>query len=118
MPDLRVPAEWESHEGIRVANRAVYQDETTPISYQSFRVITDGLTVSPIPKSDTVSEFGDPNPVRVYATVRKDILKERIETKIEEYAETLDTLSELDEFHFDEGMIAGLKLALQILEES
>lgn len=46
-------------------------------------------------------------------TVDRAILKERIETKIEEYREC--GLSTID---FDAGLIRGLELALDILEES
>jgi hypothetical protein len=56
------------------------------------------------------SDFGEPNPVVVYPTVRKDLLKEQIETKIEEYREGGSP--------YDEAVIMGLEVALQILEES
>ena len=56
MPDLRTPAEWESLEGIRIANRHVYdidgRTDATPIDYETYKAITFGLTVSLIPKSD------------------------------------------------------------------
>lgn len=56
MPDLRVPSDWESHDGIRVANRGVYRvdgrDEFTPIDYETYKGITYSLTVSRIPKAD------------------------------------------------------------------
>ena len=55
-PDLRSPAEWESHEGIRIANRSVYaidgRDEFSYIDYETYKAITQGLTVSLIPKAD------------------------------------------------------------------
>jgi hypothetical protein len=50
--DLRPPSEWESHDGIRIADRTVFESETKPISYEEFRHITEDLTVSKIPKSD------------------------------------------------------------------
>lgn len=68
--------------------------------------------------------FGEPNPVRVYPTVRKDLLKERIETKIEEFRESIEsngndqTFEGLLNIRHDRGTINGLKLALDILEES
>lgn len=56
MPDLRTPTEWETHEGIRVHNRSVYEvdgrDDQSLIDYETYKDITRTLTVSRIPKSD------------------------------------------------------------------
>lgn len=56
--DLRSPAEWESHEGIRVANRSVYEvdgrTDKSLIDYQTYKGITEGLTVSRVPKLDSL----------------------------------------------------------------
>lgn len=102
MITYRTPAEWESHEGIHIADRSVFQDETTPISFNEFKEITGTLTVE-IVNMKIEADKGR----------QKLLLKERIETKIEEYKEF--GLSTID---FDAGLIRGLELALDILEES
>ena len=47
--ELKTPAEWEDLEGYRVPNRFVYhvdgRTDETPIDYETFRAITQGLTV-------------------------------------------------------------------------
>lgn len=67
-------------------------DNKTPLRYDK------DMTTEPSPQ---------PEP-----EVSRALLKERIETKIEEYREC--GLSTID---FDAGLIRGLELALQILEE-
>ena len=68
------------------------------------------------------SEFGDPNPVIVGVdSLSKQILRERIETKIEEFREAIEATEKSDGLaviQYDAGLIRGLELALQILEES
>lgn len=124
--DLRPPSDWESHEGIRIANRHVYhvdgRTELTPIDYETFKHLTAGLFISRIPKSDAVTEYVlFPQDDRL---VSANLLKERIETKIEEYLESLAGNTEPASFdsqrrvHQDIGVVSGLRLALQILEES
>jgi len=54
----------------------------------------------------------NPSPEPQSDTVSRPLLKERIETKIEEYREC--GTSTID---FDAGLVRGLELALQILEE-
>ncbi len=136
--DLRTPTEWESHEGIRIANRTVYRihgrHEFTPISYETFRNITEGLTVSPIPKIDNLDAGWLANGTLASANLKagktshdrlllESRLKERIETKIEEYEETITSmifgdLTSVVAKANARGTIDGLKLALLILEES
>jgi len=52
--DLRAPCEWESHEGIRVANKGVYRvdgrTEETLIDYDTWKDITRTLTVQFLPE--------------------------------------------------------------------
>jgi hypothetical protein len=77
------------------------------------------MTTEPSP------DFGQPNPVRVrVAILSKIILKERIETKIAEFEESIEsngndhTFDGLLNIKWDKGTVNGLKLALDILEES
>lgn len=51
-------------------------------------------------------------------TVRRDILRERIETQIEEFREYKDTLPDNIDKGYEWGIMLGLRIALQTLEES
>jgi hypothetical protein len=115
---LKTPHQWMAEEGTYVHNNGVWREgirtEYVPIDHETYRRIITPLT----------RMF---NLTPIQETVGVDDLKERIETKIEEFKETREEFRDEGEgvpdlidllgFTRTNGTIEGLEIALSILEE-
>ena len=100
MEAMKTPSQWEAEEGTYVVNRSVYPlGEAVPISKEEFfkiiRPLTRALMLDKAPE-----------------TISKSQAIEQIETQIEEWKEA--GMSTID---YDAGLIRGLELALQTIQD-
>lgn len=111
METLKTPRQWMLEAGIDFPNQSIWEKDgrtrETPINYETFRDITQTLCMNMMSQ-------------KIPKTIGKMEAIERVETKIEEWRETMDGLSYspdgYDPTH-EQGVLLGLEQALEILKE-